>query len=180
MPVNWWAGDHNPPNRQALCTTQASLSQRTGQFFWLWELLTAAIMAWRAHQLCMLKLSSSMQVLDDAEYDEEYAWSRDQDEAEENKDQCFLAVVQGRQNWHAWADSIEQLSAVHALSTMLEWALSSEHISAVSMCLPVQDGVECSHFRECNQGCTLESSAGIKACQIPRFWDHWQLKIDCF
>ena len=41
-----------------------------------------------------------MQVLDDAEYDEEYAWLRDQDEAEENKDQlqCFLAVVQGRQN----------------------------------------------------------------------------------
>ena len=37
-----------------------------------------------------------MQVLDNAEYDEEYAWSRDQDEAEENKDQCFLAVVQGR------------------------------------------------------------------------------------
>ena len=32
-----------------------------------------------------------MQVLDNAEYDEEYAWSRDQDEAEENKDQCFLA-----------------------------------------------------------------------------------------
>ena len=34
-----------------------------------------------------------MQVLDDAEDDWEYAWSRDQDEAEENKDQCFLAKL---------------------------------------------------------------------------------------
>ena len=34
-----------------------------------------------------------MQVLDEAEHDQEYAWSRDQDEAEENKDHCFLAML---------------------------------------------------------------------------------------
>ena len=34
-----------------------------------------------------------MQVLNDEDDDWEYAWSRDQDQNEENKNQCFLAKL---------------------------------------------------------------------------------------
>ena len=87
---NRWARDHNSPDWQVLYPAQASVSQRT--------VLSGPetfrqLLSWPGK---LIKFAcSSRGVLDGAEDDWESAWSRvaDQDEAEENKARCFLAML---------------------------------------------------------------------------------------